>query len=417
MQRSNNPDIALAQEWFEEVQAWFDRHGTAGYDPFDIKQHAWIKAAQQHPLRRKLTSGLCDLFPYAVRSRLNVEKTENPKTHALLALAHLRLHAVDPENGHTEHARRHLDWLAGNAVSCGGGIGWGYPFDVSGTGVNTPKNTPVAVVSAIAGDAFLRAYEITRDAVLLENARAIARFICTALPRMEDEEGAYCFGYTPGDRRRVHNANLLAAEHLFRVWAATGDDDLLRAAEPALAFTLRRQRGDGAWPYGEYAPGEPFEESLMRLVDNHHTGFVLRSLYGIYRCRPESDLQEAVQRGFKFYRSLFTDAGMPITAQGAYPVDIHACAEGILCPSLLSDAMPSAKTLAVLVLRWTWFQMRDRETGAPYYRQYRRFTSKIAYPRWGAAWICRALAEYVVHFHDDRERVDGINVRVSSWLH
>lgn len=416
MKRSNNPDITVAQEWLCELDAWVQQNGLLGYDPFDVKQHPWIRAAQTHPLRRKLTSGLCDLYPYAVRSFLKIPKTENPKAHALLALSHLRLHTVDRSGHPLEIALRHLDWLTQNALQGRAGLCWGYPFDVFGTGVDTPRQTPVSVVSAIAGDAFLRAYELTKSPVYLDSAQSIARHFLQDLPRMESADGSYCFGYTPVDRRRVHNANLLVAEHLLRVWAITGESDLREAAEPALAFTLSRQRDDGAWTYGEFSPDEPYEESLMRLVDNHHTGFVLRSLFGIYSALPEERIQNAIQQGFQFYGTLFADNGMPIMEHGIYPVDIHACAEGILCASMLSEVMPSAKTLAVLVLRWTWFQMRDRDCGAPYYRKYRYATSRIFYPRWNVAWMYRALAEFLVHFHADRERVDGINVRVSSWL-
>jgi hypothetical protein len=413
---SNNPDVRLAEEWLEELEAWLAEHRLAGFDPFDVKQHPWIRAAQPYPLWRKATTALCDLFPHTARRLLGTERTENPKAHALVALGHLRLQSIAKDAAHLDHAGTHLDWLLRNAAPGHAGLCWGYPFDVSGAGVHTPRNTPVGVICAIAGDAFLHAHALTGDATYLDHARSVAEFMLRGLPRIEAEDGTWCFGYTPSDRRRVHNANLLVAEHLMRTWAVTKEDELRAAAGPALEFTLARQREDGAWPYGEHAPGEPFEEGLMRLVDNHHTGFVLRSLYGIYKTNPDERVRTAIEKGYKYYGGLFTPAGMPVTAQGAYPVDIHACAEGILCPSMLSDLIPGSRALAVMTLRWTWYYMREGRGGVPRYRKYPFGASRIAFPRWSVAWMYRALAEYMVHFHAVRERVDGTNLGAPVWL-
>ena len=86
---------------------------------------------------------------------------------------------------------------------------------------------------------------------------------------------------------------------------------------------------------------------------------------------------------------------MPKNGSSTYPVNIHACAESILCPSALSDQIRDTKKHAVLALRWTWWSMRNPKTGAPYFRKYPGLTSKISHPRWGVAWIYRALAEYL----------------------
>ena len=43
----------------------------------------------------------------------------------------------------------------------------------------------------------------------------------------------------------------------------TGDQALRDAAGPALCFTLERQRDDGAWYYGEYREGEPYDRGML----------------------------------------------------------------------------------------------------------------------------------------------------------
>ncbi len=398
MQFSNDPDIAIAQEWLGELEGWLERHGLQGYDPFDVKQHRLIRSTQSIAPLRKATTGLCDLYPLAVRRLLRVPQTENPKAHALTALACLRRFELESEPRFLDQASGHLRWLREHACAGASGLCWGYPFDVRGKGVDSPKGTPVGVVSAIAGQAFLRAYKITQAQEHLDAAHSIAQFILKDLPRMQEQDDTCCFGYTPTDRRRVHNANLLAAEHLLRTGLLAGDAALVNAAEPALTFSLSRQREDGSWPYGEHRDDEPFEVGLMRLVDNHHTGFVLRSLHAIHKARPEDRLHDALRKGFKFYQKLFTKDGMPITQQAKFPVDIHACAEGVLCLSVISESVAGAKAIGLRVLRWTWYNLRDPETGAPYYRRYPWHTARIVFPRWGVAWMYWALAEYLAHF-------------------
>src|SRR5690606_11968885 len=100
---------------------------------------------------------------------------------------------------------------------------------------------------------------------------------------------------------------------LITLSAATGEPHWAEAAAPALAFTLNRQREDGAWPYGEWRETEPYDRRLMALVDHHHTGFVLRSLETIHKLTEDPKPLDALRQGFTFYRKLFSPVGMPIT--------------------------------------------------------------------------------------------------------
>jgi hypothetical protein len=80
-----------------------------------------------------------------------------------------------------------------------------------------------------------------------------------------------------------------------------------------------------------------------------------------------------------------------LTEAERYPVDIHSCAEAILCLGQLSrrykDALPRAQAVA----DWTLRNMRD-PTGYFYYRRYRWLTIKVPYMRWGQAWMLVGLA-------------------------
>ena len=398
MHPSNHPDIAIAQEWLAQLDDWIGTQGLCGYDPFDIKQTPLIKAMQPYYLPRKASTLLCDLFPNALRNILNVEKTENPKAYALVAHAKLRLFQMTNDEHYLEEAKSYLQWLLENTAPTDHGIAWGYPFAVTAKGLHTPANTPVLVTSVIAGQAILLAHQVTGEDQYLDHAVSVADFILNDLPQLPQEEDTLCFAYAPTDQRRVHNANLLAAEFLTTIATHRDLPHAIEAAQKALAFSLAHQQPDGSWYYGEYAPDDPFEKGTLRFVDHHHTGFVLRSLHAIHTADPHPATLQALQQGFTYYKRLHTPIGMPINAYARYPVDIHACAEAILCSTVLSSTMPAAKTLPIPTIRWSYRYLRQAPTGAPYYRRYPGFTSPLVSTRWGVAWFYRALAEFCYRF-------------------
>lgn len=392
---SNDPDIALAQEWLGELERWLAAHSTRGFDPFDVKAHPLLRSVQTRPFARRAGTVICDAFPHATRRWLHIQPTENPKTHALLALGRLRLHQITGDAEPLAAARDNLDWLRANGTPGWSGLCWGYPFPVYGAGVNLAAGSPVTVVSAIAGEAFLLAHALTGAEEDRAAAESIARHFLADLPRRGATERSHCFAYGPEDGRAVHNANVLAAQHLLEVAVLTDDEAMARAALKAVQFTLDAQRPDGAFPYGATLPGDQHETALMELVDHHHTGFVLRSLAAINRHAESRVIKASLKRGYDFYRGLMDKGGCPRAEHGIYPVDIHACAEAILCHATLDREFMGARQQSTLALRWAWSLMRDTRDGAPYYRKYKGFTSKMAYPRWGVAWMYRALAEYL----------------------
>lgn len=397
MAPSNHSTIALAQEWMAEMDLAIDTQGLRGYDPFDIKQHPWMRAAQPRPLLRKGTSVLGDLAPRLMRRALRVAPSENPKAYALAALAKMRLFQLTREQERLRQAEGMLERLVELRAAQYPELCWGYPFSIKAQGLDTPAGTPIAVLSGIAGQAFSLAYLLTRESHYLNAARSIAGGMLELFPQMAAGDGTHCFAYAPTDKRRVHNANLLVAEHLLRAAALTGEQAFAEAAMPALRYTLQRQRADGAWPYGEAEEGSGYERSLLGIVDHHHSGFVLRSLHAIRGITGDAELDAPLRSGFGFYKKkLLSPNGMPRNAHGVYPVDIHACAEAVLCPSVLARDVLAARGTGDAPLRWTYANLRDPLTGLPWYRKYPFFTSRIHLPRWGTAWMYYALSEYLM---------------------
>ena len=120
----NDPAIALAQDWVCQLDGWFEKHGTTGFDPFDIKAHPLMRRVQRHKVPRRCATFLCDLYPHASRWLLRIAPTDNPKTHALLALGGLRLFQVTQDECWLDKARANLDWLLGHPADGYAGLEW-----------------------------------------------------------------------------------------------------------------------------------------------------------------------------------------------------------------------------------------------------------------------------------------------------
>jgi len=160
----------------------------------------------------------------------------------------------------------------------------------------------------------------------------------------------------------------------------------------AVAYTLAQQNDDGSLCYW----GNERAESCH--IDHYHTGFELRSLHGIWMVTGEAHIHRAFTAYYDFYvRNLFTQAGIPkMTPACTYPVDIHTCAEAILCHSLFASDMPRSRDLLPGLSAWVVRTMQLSNGSFRYLIRRKgrlRWRVNIPYIRWGQAWMLRALAE------------------------
>jgi hypothetical protein len=213
----------------------------------------------------------------------------------------------------------------------------------------------------------------------------VAAFIRNDLPRVVDETGQ-CFGYVPGERAVVHNANMLAALVLCDVAELCDESVCLDEAVACARLTAARQWPDGSWPYSEERNG--------RWVDGFHTGFVLDGLARVVRATGDESLARALDRGTAFYvAQLFGPVGEPkYYPQRAYPLDALSAAQGV---ETLWVTLGGAAGHAVPgQLDW----IRDhlvRPDGRVAYQVHRHWTDWRELPRWSSAPLMSALAGVV----------------------
>jgi rhamnogalacturonyl hydrolase YesR len=342
-------------------------------------------------------------FPKVSRKMLKIKQHVNAKAMGLFASGYLNLYQQLREESYLRKAYECIEWLKQNESQGYSGACWGHPFDWRSL-IFIPRGTPSGTVAAICGDAFWNFYEFTNDKKYLDVCKSICQFFLSDLNIDNVDNDRICFSYTPLDRFHVHNANLLVAEFLIRIGKHIGREELCEQGIRALNYTLDAQNEDGSFYYWALSDRAAYNipEATAKNIDHYHTGFVLRSLYSIYKNTKEQRVFDVLSKGYQFYQErLFEDKTIPkLKPDLTYPVNIHSCAEAILCMATLSEVFPEAEKYARSAFMWTRENMQDKD-GHFFYLKTARTTDKMPYIRWGQAWMLEALAALCSNLSED----------------
>ena len=369
----------------DDLLCYVKKHDYAGYDPYD---------ALNSPLVRMLTFGhkygriawtqFLRRCPLNLRPLLLMERGHNPKGIGLFLQGLVRLNRIMPSKEHEfdiEYLIGLLDQLRSSGVS---GNCWGYNFDWQSRAAFVPAGTPTIVNSSFIGHALLDAWEAMGSERARDLALPIADFILRDLNRKREGDH-FCFSYTPLDDNYVHNANLLGASLLIRIYTITGDLELRQVALDSLAYSMKHQHEDGSWFYAE--------RQMQQWIDSFHTGFNLQAIRCFLQCGEGAHLQDEYKAGVKFYaKNFFLSDGTPkYYCNKVYPIDIHAPCQAI---AFFAGEGGEYRSLADTLLAWMLREMCDSTTGAFYFRKGKWSTNRILYMRWSQAWAFNALTAY-----------------------
>lgn len=381
-------DIALnvnVENAIGKLDDWLRRNDYRGFDPFD-GLNAWLRPMAVGRLGRQLLQQGVRRCPWNLRPLLGIGSSHSSKGFGFLARAYLKLHQRTGREDHLQQARMCLSWLQANGTRLFGGIAWGNHFDYQSRVFYLPRGTPTIVWVAHITHAFIDAWHATRDESYLRTAVEACTFIVDGLERRAEGKGV-CISYIPGQFRSVHNANVLGAAVLARLYAITGEQRLVDVARGAIDYTVGAQLPNGAWWYGEAAN--------MHWVDNFHTGYVLDSLWWYMSCTNDRRHLGSFERGADYFiDNFFLSDGTPkYYAHKTAPIDIQCASQAIESLSLLSQARhdPALKVLAHKVAEWTIANMQDK-TGYFHFRKLRFMSNKAPTLHWGQATMMHALA-------------------------
>lgn len=381
----NGVDMGTVVACVHRLRAFVEAADYAGYDPYDALNSPVLRmlSSPSRWIRVACTQGL-RWSPLNLRKVLAVRKGHNPKGIGLFLWGYVRLYAAEGRAEYRERIEYLLDLLEKLKSPGYSGACWGYNFGWQNWKTWTPEYTPTIVNSAFIGHALLDAYFLGRVDRALQMAVAIKDFIRCDLKR-HIEKDRLCFSYTPLDELYVHNANLLGASLLIRLYRVCGERALEELALASLRYGLHYQREDGAWYYGQM--------KRMDYVDSFHTGFNLQALQYFIREGYGSDCRCAYERGLNYYVEHFflPEGGAKYYDDRVFPIDIHSLCQAIV---VLCHAPAAQAGLSARVLAWMLGHMWSSK-GYFYFRKGRFCLNRICYMRWSQAWAFHALTSFL----------------------
>lgn len=386
------------KEAFGLLDKWIEKNGWAGWDPYDLKAQGWVLRLSEKGSRnfffhiyREFVFEFFNHFPGLCRRWYKIKPQVNAKAMGLFASSYLDLFQDSGEVGYREKAEQCLTWLSKNKAKNVTGSGWGYPFDWFSNQL-IPAGTPNGIVTTVVGDAYWKASLLLKKDLYLNECINIAHFLAL-LPKHEIRGDQLCFSYTPLYVNHVHNLNLFVAEFLLRIGRKVNNQGWIDLGNKAVNYTLSCQHEDGSFDYN----GPP--EKPANFIDHYHSGFVLRMLHAVWKMTGRRDVYHSLEKGYRYYiANFFYQQKIPkLLPWRTYRIDIHSCAEAVLCLGTLEETFPGSHTLARNILYWT-IQHLQSGKGYFYYGILKSrftgiiFTSRIPYIRWGQAWMHRAMS-------------------------
>jgi rhamnogalacturonyl hydrolase YesR len=370
----------------KKLENYLDTTDLKGYDPYDaLNSNILTRLAFN---RRRLRIAYTQLFkisPVNLRPLFRVKKGYNPKGLGLFLTGYLKLFDLDKTEKYLEEINRIISRLEDIKSNGYSGYCWGYNFDWQSKAFFTSKFTPTIINTTFVAHSFLDAYELLKKRYFFEIARSCCDFILNDLS-ISREGDFICFSYTPRDMLKVHNANMLAAGLLARLYSITGEDILLEYAKNATGYVISKQRPDGSWHYAE--------TDYQNWIDCHHTGFILEGLYNYIKYTSDKTYLDNILKGLAFFTDHFfhKNGQTRFYHNKDYPIDIHCPAQAIITLLKLKE-LGDHEELIKNIAFWMIDNMQDYR-GYFYYRKGKFFYNKISYIRWSQAWAFHALTTY-----------------------
>jgi hypothetical protein len=371
--------------------AYCKANDWAGYDPYDALNSELFKALPMLDRRipRLVMTQLLKRSPVNLRPLLLVPRTQNAKGHALFLQAMLKLSGL----GLLEDPTLIPSFVDGLIAMRSPGTSywcWGYSFPWQTRTIVVPRGYPNLVCTTFVANALLDAYDQCGDVRCLEMAKSAADYIVTELYWTDGRSVASLSYPLPKQPVRIHNANLLGAGLLCRVFSHSGEKRLLETALKVARYSAGCQRPDGSWMYGELA--------TQQWIDNFHTGYNLAGLRAVDEYAATDEFAGVIERGYQFYRNHFIqDDGAPrYFHDRLYPIDVHCVAQSLITPLQFKHLDEGGPRLAQSVFDWAIRHMWD-ERCYFYYRVSPVHTTRTPYMRWGQAWMLVGLATFLQH--------------------
>jgi rhamnogalacturonyl hydrolase YesR len=365
------------------VEAWVENHHYKAYEPFDGLSSPLRRLACGNLLLERLFMQAVRQSPINIRPLVGIKPLPSTKGRGYMAAGYLTLFRMTGDPAYRAKAVDCLDWLRGHRSSKFHEYSWANHFDFASRGGRYSKDESIIVWTALIGHAFIDGYECTRIPQYLGVAESACRWIL-ALPRERTDSGT-CLSYHAIGQSSIHNANMLGAGFLARMWQLTGNPQYRPVAAEAMEYSCSRQRPDGSWWYAE--------DPKFHWIDGFHTGYNLDSLKHYIAATGDDTYKAAMMKGLYYYkRNFFGEDGCPAYYHNrVQPIDSQCAAQAIETLANFAAVDPESLELAQRVALWTIRNMQDPD-GHFYYRCYPLMKARAPMLHWAQATTYRGLA-------------------------
>lgn len=364
------------RESYERLRECLRDRDYRGYDPFDglnsylnffTFKNRYLQIALQQSVRR---------LPFNARPVLGIRKSRSSKGVAFCASGLLASYRKSRDASLLEEAENLMDWVIENRSPFFKNYSWGNHFNYVSRVFYLPKGMPTVVWTGLIGMILVEFYEETKKEKYLDAVKKTAKFIIEDLP-LYDSEHTFCISYIPYQKKNVHNANVIGASFLAQAKRLAGINTE-KIDKLSMAYTAKHQLESGAWWYGQ--------RKDMHWIDNFHTGYVLDAFKRYREASLDDEFDDAVKRGFDYYRSNFFDNDIPkYYFDKTYPVDIQCASQSIETLLNFKDAEKAQR-----VALWTIDNMQGKD-GHFFFRKYKTGSNTTDMMHWGQGTMMRAL--------------------------
>ncbi len=371
----------------EIVENHYERIKASDFKGYDVYDGLNSRILRNSPLFRwrPLRLAWIQFFkrcPINLRPLAMIPRGYNSKGLALFIRGLINLHKLNWNDEYLNDAYRLSEIIISQKPDDRDYFCVGYNFFWEARAFSVPEFTPNMVVSSFAGQAFMDLFDTDGDSRWLNYVEGIARFMEKELKLFQSGD-EMAFGYIPGERVMVHNANLMGSSFFARLFSLTGENSYRDYAIKSARHSVNAQRGDGAWVYGE--------RQHHRWVDNFHTGFNLIALNEVQKYLETERWKDSIDKGLDYHLSnhFLNDMTPKYYHRQLYPLDIHNYAQGIITHLTFSYPERADRLLQRCVESF-W----NRDKRYFYYQKTRWYTNRIDYIRWSQAWMFYALTFY-----------------------
>lgn len=371
----------------QQVYLWSKAHNFQGYNKHDALNSSLLQAILGwNKWTRIIAIQSVMRSPINIRPLLGVKKAINPKGLALFCQGLLRLFQSSNNQLHLDAARSLLETLIKEkSPGSWSGACWGYHYPWQDLGFFAPAKTPNAIVTCFVCEAFLDAYQLTREPAYLKPVSSALDFFLKDLKKLKDTDDELCLSYVPFPISiRIMDVSILIGSVIARYNYCTGSNQHQEASDRLVRYVVKQQTDYGAWYYTD----PPSDSHITH--DNYHTGFILDALSRYMSSTGSPEYINKYNKALTYYaENLFNDDGSPRWMNDKdYPRDIHGSAQGIITFSRHLSDYPG---LAEKIAKWAIDNMYHPD-GRFYYQRTRFLTKRFTLMRWCNAWMFYALA-------------------------